>query len=93
MTEQTASGFATVSRDGTQSDATSVTQSVVTRLADHKECEPTALPPLFEAVDPDALERLVSTADANLTVQFRYAGRTVTVENEPDGGVAVRLRK
>ncbi|MFC6825824.1 HalOD1 output domain-containing protein [Halopelagius fulvigenes] len=37
------------------------------------------LPPLYWAVDPDALNALFSAPDANGEITFRYAGCDVTV--------------
>lgn len=38
------------------------------------------LPPLYDAVDPDALDALFGSSGAASTVQFRYAGYRVTVD-------------
>jgi len=41
-----------------------------------------ALPPLYEAIDPEALDTLVSAAEtrgADCSVQFSYGGYSVTV--------------
>lgn len=51
------------------------------------------LPPLYDAVDPDALERLFAgvageTRVGSLCVQFEYAGYVVTVRG--DGEVTAR---
>ena len=37
------------------------------------------LPPLYEAIDPDALEALFVTHDTAGRVKFQYAGTIVTV--------------
>ncbi len=37
------------------------------------------LPPLYHVVDPDALDVLFSGCDTDGSVEFQYAGRTVTV--------------
>jgi hypothetical protein len=55
---------------------------------------PEELPPLYEAVDTDALDLLFSEPDADsrdrsdLKLRFTYAGRQVTVE----GGGTIRVR-
>lgn len=41
--------------------------------------EETALPPLYEAVDPDALDALLVDETDGLRLSFRYAGTTVSV--------------
>lgn len=48
----------------------------------------TEQPPLFEAIDPDALDALVTSLEAQGSVQFAYCGHIVTVES--DGKVVVR---
>jgi hypothetical protein len=53
---------------------------VVTEVAAATSSSPLDLPPLAEAIDPDALNRLVEgDRELSTTVTFRYAGRTVTV--------------
>lgn len=47
---------------------------VVTELED---AEHTELPPLFEAIDPEALDAIVQENDA--TVSFQYAGYSIEV--------------
>ena len=70
-----------VRRDAT--DATP-TEAVVDAVADARDCEPIELPPLNDAVDPDALDDLFADTpsgrpryDGHLT--FRYCDCTVTV--------------
>ena len=52
--------------------------------------DPTSLPPLYDAVDTDALEALYDASESRSehrsdpTVQFRYAGRTVVVQSPSD---------
>ncbi|MFB6087450.1 MAG: HalOD1 output domain-containing protein [Haloarculaceae archaeon] len=43
-------------------------------------------PPLYEVVDPDALEAVLN-ADGAVTVKFEYAGRSVVAQS--DGTVTV----
>lgn len=38
------------------------------------------LPPLYEAIDPDALDALFSASGADPTIEFLYAGYRVTVD-------------
>ncbi|KPN29160.1 hypothetical protein SY89_03394 [Halolamina pelagica] len=58
-----------------------VTTRIVTAVAEREGVEPTALDTrLYEAIDPDALTRLIENApDTGLTVGFDYAGYRVTV--------------
>lgn len=65
---------------------TSVTEQIVRQVASAMNHDPLELPPLYESVDPDGLERLVdSMADGE--VSFTYAGHQVTVSD--DGTVDV----
>ena len=59
------------------------------RLAATKGCDPEALPPLYQSVDPDSLERLVTMGDESglMHVSFSHAGCQVTVDT--DGVVTV----
>lgn len=59
---------------------------IIAAVADETGTDPASLPPLYDAIDPEALEALydhVSDSRAeergNPTVQFRYAGRVVIV--------------
>jgi hypothetical protein len=67
-----------------------VTLAVVEALAAHEGVPPTALDhALDEAVDADALDRLLGRDDdGSIRVTFVYGGDTVTVRN--DGTVRVR---
>lgn len=54
---------------------------------------PTALPPLYESVDPDALASIVESCAAETTsVTFTYCGHTVTVDGGGEVDVAERDR-
>ena len=60
-------------------------EAVVERIAKCEGVEPTELPPLYETVDPDALNSLVSHArggKATLRLRFRYFSYEVTVTEE-----------
>ena len=69
---------------------TTPSTAVVETVAAVLDREPTAFDPLFEAVDPEALDAVTLSADG--LVSFRYAGclvtvattGTVTVEPESD---------
>lgn len=64
--------------------------SVIEAIADHKGVDPTALePPLFDAVDPDALDSLFTNgedtpAETTGHVTFAYNGIEVQVTNTGD---------
>jgi len=58
---------------------------VVTAVAAVTDREPTSCPPLFDVVDPDALDAIFADREAG-RVAFEYAGCEVTIH---DGTVAV----
>lgn len=64
--------------------------AVVTAVADRTGQEPTELPPLADAVDPDALNALFAAGDGGTVrrVAFEYCGYTVVVRG--DGAVELR---
>lgn len=67
-----------------------VSTEVVTAVADAKGVEPTELPPLYYAVDPDALDQLFPShrgQGAMAEVRFTFAGCEVVVDG--DEGVSV----
>jgi len=68
----------------------SISTAVVNRVAADKGVEPTDLPPLHDAIDPDALDAVVSTGTAESStfyVEFEFADRIVTIDGTE---VAVR---
>jgi hypothetical protein len=71
-------------------------EAVVTTVSECTGIEPTDLPVLADAIDPDALDRVVGSMvdvddDETGTVAFTYAGYAVEIRS--DGTVAVaRLR-
>ena len=66
---------------------------VVTAVAALEGTDPLELPPLFDAIDPDALEALFAPTTSGLrfgTVEFPYAGWTISVEFDDEAVVTVR---
>lgn len=67
--------------------------AVIESVATMIDSDPATITPLFDVVDPDALDRLCDAAirgpnrDAPLTVSFRYEGCAVTVH--ADGRLTV----
>lgn len=60
-------------------------QAIVERVAALEEIDHTELDPLYEAIDPDALDTLVETtgrSDSPLQVEFTYHGYEVTVTGD-----------
>jgi hypothetical protein len=41
--------------------------------------DPTELPPIYDAIDPDALSRFVESANDDASLEFQYCGNVVTV--------------
>lgn len=66
-----------------------VSTKVVADVADSKGVDPTELPPLYYAIDSDALDQLFEPQPGNgsVQVQFTFAGCDVTVSS--DGRVTV----
>lgn len=64
----------------------SVSRAVVSVVADRSGVDPTELPPLHGAVDPEALDSLFA-GDVGGRAEFRYNGFDVVVHG--DGRVAV----
>ncbi|MXV61602.1 hypothetical protein GS429_05885 [Natronorubrum sp. JWXQ-INN-674] len=62
--------------DSDESTAIAVVQAV----ADHKGVHHEELEPIYESVEPDALDSLVGNG-SDVVVQFEYAGEVVTVDS------------
>lgn len=61
---------------------------VVTAVAEAAETDPLDLPPLYSALDPDALDALVTNSESSsIFLTFPYAGYTVSIHG--DGEVDV----
>lgn len=66
--------------DGGRTNHEELAVEVVEVVADAKGVDPFDLGPLAEAIDPDALDALVSHAPGALRIEFEYEDRTVTVD-------------
>ncbi|WP_436927549.1 HalOD1 output domain-containing protein [Halosimplex amylolyticum] len=74
-----------------ESSPDTVTCTIVQRVAATTGRSIYQLPPLYDAIDPDALEALVDSSDSggtSLSIAFDYAGHRVTVS--ADGTVRIR---
>lgn len=73
--------------------ALEVHETILEAVAAREAVEPVELPPLFEAVDPDALRSIFAPtakgADRVGEVRFPYAGYEVTVRVDGDVDVTV----
>jgi len=84
----------------TKNPATSMTVAVVEAVSSFEDCEPTDLPPLYRAVDTDALDALFATGPGatggrDCVVSFAFSDSYVTIENgerivvEPETATAI----
>ena len=74
-------------------ESESLVQTVLTAVAEQEDTTPTALDPLYDVIDPDALNRLFAPTNAGQArargrVVFSYCGYEVTVFS--DGSVCVQ---
>ncbi|SFC40622.1 hypothetical protein SAMN05444422_10814 [Halobiforma haloterrestris] len=80
-------------RQTLEDDADGVCERIVTAVATLEDADPAELPPLFDAVDPDALTAVFSTTESGTTrtgrVEFPYAGYRITVEFDDEPVVTV----
>lgn len=60
-------------------DAVSPSVRIVYSVAEQTNTDPRELPPLYDTIDTDALNRLLTTLD-DAQIQFEYAGQVVTVQ-------------
>ena len=73
------------SADHVQVDDVPASHTIITTLSDELGIDPLEMQPLYEAVDPDALDALFSSASnrgTNVTITFEYCGHAVTVTSE-----------
>ena len=60
---------------------TPVSEQVVQKVADRANTDSLELPPLFNTLDPDSLDKLVRGMDKG-EVSFDYAGYNITVNSQ-----------
>lgn len=66
----------------------SATEAIVSLVAQEEDCAPLELDPLYDAIDPEALDSIcTATPDSSLRLSFDYAGYIVLV----DAGGIVQL--
>lgn len=66
-----------------------ITADILDQVAEAEGCDPLELPPLYDSIDADALERCVASADAPVTFRFTYCSHTVTVRGHDGARVKV----
>lgn len=75
----------TVSHDGQWAE--SLTEAIVGTVSEREDCDPLELPPLYESIDPDAVEAVMTDVTGEdvreeICLEFSYAGYKFAV----DGG-------
>lgn len=70
-----------------ENGTSSPSELVIDTLAEKTESDPTDLPPLYEAIDPDALNELFCGREDG-AVTFRYCGYEITISST--GEIAIR---
>lgn len=63
--------------DTITSTQSSPSLEIVDRVAEMEEQDPLDLPPLYDSIDPDALDRLSKSNK----IQFEYAGYKITIDS------------
>lgn len=72
--------------ESTTVDTADLCSDIVTAIAERTGADPLEMDPLYDAVDVDAIEAIVGSAE-DATVEFAYHGHTVVVDG--DGSVTV----
>lgn len=67
-------------------ESVSPSERIVYTVAEQTNTEPHELPPLYDSIDPDSIDRLLTSMEHG-ELQFQYAGQAVTVNS--DGSVDV----
>ncbi|MFC7216267.1 HalOD1 output domain-containing protein [Saliphagus sp. GCM10025334] len=74
-------------------ESNEIHEQIIDEVAALEDRDPLELPPLYDAVEPDALESIFSTTIGGTTrvgrVEFPYAGHTITVEFEEEPVVRI----
>lgn len=74
-------------------DADELSERIVTEVAARDGIDPVELPPLFDSVDPDALEALFAStatgAERRGKIWFPYADYDITIEYGDDPVVTI----
>ncbi|SDD82034.1 HalOD1 output domain-containing protein [Natrinema hispanicum] len=76
-------------------DKSNISLHIVNYIAEREHTDPLELPPLYDAVNPDALDDLVASGRQNGTTQsgrieFQYNGYTVIVKFGTDPEITVK---
>ncbi|WP_440772141.1 HalOD1 output domain-containing protein [Natronorubrum sp. DTA28] len=73
----------------------SVTETIVDAVSEAEDCDPLTLPPLWNVIDPEALDALFEPTRGGRPrtgrVSFVYAGYEITVDSTGEAAVAVSV--
>ena len=67
-----------------------IAYSVLEKISTRTETRISELPPLYNVLDAEALNRLISESDGDLELRFRYAGFEVRVDANQEISLADR---
>ncbi|NIC00981.1 HalOD1 output domain-containing protein [Halobacterium sp. R2-5] len=65
----------------------SPSEQIVTKIAEENNAGVTALPPLYDTIDPEKLDALIQSLEDG-SISFTYAGYEVTVTSEKEVTIA-----
>lgn len=68
--------------DGSTVHDCTLSEDVIQVVAAARDVDATDLEPLYNVVDPDALDSLLSCSDDSVEISFEYAGCEVTVTSD-----------
>lgn len=67
-------------------------RAVIEAVATAEGVEPDELPPIYDAIEPEALDSLFAGRDSSaVRIDFRYAGHDVTLEGNGEVGLEVDI--
>ncbi|SDK37819.1 HalOD1 output domain-containing protein [Natronorubrum texcoconense] len=73
----------------------SVTETIVDAVSEAEDCDPLTLPPLWNVIDPEALDALFEPTRGGEPrtgrVSFVYVGYEITVDSTAEAAVAVSV--
>ncbi|MBX0325281.1 hypothetical protein EGH21_19840 [Halomicroarcula sp. F13] len=66
-----------------EGEADTVSRAIVQHVAEVADKDLTELPPLYETIDPDALDTLLDSLDednSSFSLEFTYAGQQISIK-------------
>jgi len=58
-----------------------IVDEIIEQVATREKSDPFSLPPLYETIDPNALETVFESSNDMLIIQFSYYGYDITIED------------